>query len=269
MKRIGRALIALLGILLLTLFLFSAWKVYSILHEYRSAERQYDSLSQTVVATSAPQPLSTPAPSQVTEETPAEEAEPQIVELSPISIDFEELKKLSGDIVGWLYMPDTVINYPVVQGTDNDYYLRRFYDGSPSSGGTLFVDYVCPADFSGANTIIYGHNMMNGSMFATLNQFKDQSFYDEHPVIYLNTPAQNYKIEFFTGYVSDPEGRIYTSSFPSAEAYGAFLDEIRSYSVFDSPVSVTTNDRIVTLSTCAYTGVDRRFVLAGKLIEIG
>lgn len=267
MKRIGRVLFAALVILLLTVFLYSAWNIYSIWHEYKKAERHYDSLSETVVAASVPRPSASPAavaPPEK-EEAPA----PRWSEFSPVSVDFDELTALCADMVGWLYLPDTVINYPVVQGTDNDYYLNRFYDGKPNVGGTLFVDYVCPGDFSGANTIIYGHNMKNGSMFAVLNRYAEQSFYDEHPVLYLNTPAQNYKVEFFTGFVSDPEGMIYTAAFPSDTAYGEFLDEIRSRSCFVSPVTVTTGDRILTLSTCSTSGVDMRFVLVGKLTEIG
>ena len=162
MKRIGRVLFAALVILLLTVFLYSAWNIYSIWHEYKKAERHYDSLSETVVAASVPRPSASPAvvaPPEK-EEAPA----PRWSEFSPVSVDFDELTALCADMVGWLYLPDTVINYPVVQGTDNDYYLNRFYDGKPNVGGTLFVDYVCPGDFSGANTIIYGHNMKNGSM---------------------------------------------------------------------------------------------------------
>lgn len=269
MKRIGRVLLSALAILLMSVFLFSAWKVYSIRHEYSSAERHYDALSEAVVATSAPVAAATPEPPASEAESAAEPQPPQYTEFSPVSVDFEELSRLSGDIVGWLYMPESVINYPVVQGSDNDYYLHRFYDGTPNSGGTLFVDYVCASDFSGRNTIIYGHNMMNGSMFAALNQYKDQAFFDEHPVMYLNTPAQNYKIEFFSGYVSDPEGLIYSSSFSSEEEFASFLDAIRAHSVFSSPVAVTSADRIVTLSTCANTSEDLRFVVCGKLTEIG
>ena len=120
MKRIGRVLLSALAILLMSVFLFSAWKVYSIRHEYRSAERHYDALSEAVVATSAPVAAATPEPPAPETESAAELQPPQYTEFSPVSVDFEELSRLSGDIVGWLYMPESVINYPVVQGSDND-----------------------------------------------------------------------------------------------------------------------------------------------------
>ena len=267
LNRISRALLLALCLLLVVLFLFSVWKVFSILRGYRLAAQRYDSLSDSVV--SAPV-VPTPVPVEETAfaQDPGEEEEAPPREHSPIAVDFEELAKRSGDIVGWLYLPDTVINYPVVQGTDNDYYLDRFLDGRVTSGGTLFVDFVCPSDFSGRNTLIYGHNMKDGSMFALVDDYADQRFYDAHPVMYLNTPTQNYRIDFFSGFTTDPESFVYTTEFADEDDYYAFLSALLSSSEIRCRSSVGLYDRVVTLSTCTYSGEDVRFVLCGKLTEI-
>ena len=276
MKRNPRPLLAALLLIFLVLILVSGWKILSILSGYREAAQRYDGLANSVVVSSAPV-VTAPTPSQSTspdaaavsveEETPPEESAP--TEYSPVTVDFDELRRLCGDVIGWICLPDTVINYPVVQGRDNAYYLERFLDGSTAAGGTLFADFVCPSDFSGQNTIIYGHNMRNGSMFALVDDYADQSFYEEHPVMYLNTPSQNYRIDFFSGFTADPESFVYATAFSSDEEYSAFLRRLIASSEISCPVGVGTDDRIVTLSTCTYSGEDLRFVLCGKLTEIG
>ncbi len=129
----------------------------------------------------------------VSEATDAEETEQNSIEVpeltepeetTPITVDFEALRKENGDVVGWLYCEDTPINYPIVQSEDNDYYLRRLLDSTWNIAGTIFMDYRNAPDFSDWNTIIYGHNMNNDSMFGTLQDYKKQAYYEEHPVLY-------------------------------------------------------------------------------------
>ena len=150
-----------------------------------------------------------------------------------------------------------------------EFTLERFLDGSHIAGGTLFADYICPSDFSGQNTIIYGHNMKDGSMFALIDDYGDQSFFDQHPVMYLNTPTQNYRVDIFSCFTTDPESFVYRTAFASDEDYAAFLCALLGSSEVDCGVEPTTDDRIVTLSTCTYTGEDVRFVVCGRLSEIG
>ena len=147
--------------------------------------------------------------------------------------------------------------------------LDRFLDGTSISGGTLFADYACPSDFSGLNTIIYGHNMKDGSMFALIDDYAYQTFYEEHPVMYLNTPSQNYRVDIFSCFTTDPESFVYTPAFASEEEYEAFLSRVLAYSEISCGIEPSPGSRIVTLSTCAYTGDDVRFVVCGVLTEIG
>lgn len=271
-KKMLRTLLAALCILFLVLVLFSAWKIWSIINGYKAAERRYDSLAGSVVATAVPASTDSGAqsgeaalPAGNDEETDG--AQPR--ELSPVEVDFDALRGISGDVIGWICLPHTPINYPVVQGRDNVFYLDHFLDGNKSAGGSLFADYLCPSDFSGHNTIIYGHNMRDGSMFALVDDYKEQSFYEEHPVMYLNTPSQNYRLDIVSAFTADPEGFVYTTSFPSDEDYAAFLRTLTAASEISCSAEAGVDDRIVTLSTCTYTDEDVRFVLCAKLSEIG
>ena len=281
MKGLTRTLLTSLVILLLLAALFSGWKIYSIQRGYHDAADRYDSLSGAVFSalTGGGEETNVPAQNGAAQNSVAQEGaaqdgvivigtdEPQA--FSPISIDFDLLSQRSDDVIGWLYLPDTAINYPVVQGYDNDYYLDHFIDGTPNVGGSLFADYACPDDFSGQNTIIYGHNMRDGSMFALVDDYSDQAFYDAHPVMYLNAPQQNYRVDFFAGFTTDPESFVYTAAFATEGDFIAYLNTVKQYSDFSSPVEVGGTDRIITLSTCTYSAEDVRFVLFGKLTEIG
>ncbi len=267
LKRKKQTLLAAMCILFLILVLLSGWKVYSILHGYKTAERRYDSLAGTVVGEQADGAELNASGAAAPEEQPQPDAQPQ--ERSPVTVDFEALRVYGGVVIGWINLPNTVINYPVAQAADNEYYLDRFLDGSHISGGTLFADFICPSDFSGKNTIIYGHNMKDGSMFALVDDYADQSFYEQHPVMYLNTPTQNYRVDIFSGFTTDPESFVYTTVFASAEDFAAFLTRLYAASEISCDVPLSADDRIITLSTCAYTGEDVRFVVCGKLTEIG
>lgn len=188
-------------------------------------------------------------------------------EVAPIVVDFEELWKENGDVVGWLYCPDTVINYPIVQGDDNDYYLRRLLDGSDNIAGTLFIDTRNTGDFSDWNTVVYGHNMHNGTMFGTLTEYNSQEYYNAHPVMYLLTPLQNYKIEIIAGYVTSFDSEIYDIKNTIKER-DTIVQTALDKTGFTSEVVITDNDRIITLSTCSYEYENARYVLLGVLREI-
>ena len=273
MKKILRVLLGALAFVLITLILFSLWQIYSIRQGYEESARRYDDLSLAVVA--SPQPTAaSPAESRpagiAPSSPPPEEGEaPEEAETSPVSVDFEALRQLGGDVIGWICLPDTVINYPVVQGRDNSYYLDHFPDGTSSVGGSIFADCACPSDFSGQNTILYGHNMRDGSMFALIDDYIDPAFCEAHPFFYLNTPTQNYRVDIFAGFTTDPESFVYTTAFGEESDFAAYLNTLRSLSDFSVPTELSSSDRILTLSTCTYSDLDVRYVLFGRLAEIG
>ncbi len=179
-----------------------------------------------------------------------------------IVIDFDALWKLNEDIVAWIYCPGTRINYPIVQGYDNDYYLYRLLDGSWNVNGTIFMDYRNDSDFADNNTLIYGHRMKTGAMFAELINYNRQSFYDEHPRMYIYTPDQMYRLELFAACVVDSIGDIYSLN-PTDDVIRSCIEK----STFDAELSWPTG-RIVTMSTCTYEYEDARYVVLGDLVPI-
>ncbi len=188
-------------------------------------------------------------------------------EAAPIIVDFDVLCQENQDIVGWLYCADSIINYPVVQGDDNDYYLHHLLDGSENSSGTLFVDFRNAEDFSDWHTIFFGHNMRNDTMFGTLTEYASQEYYDAHPVMYLLTPMQNYKIELVAGYVTSFNSEIYGIK-KSIEERNTLLQTALDKSDFNSAADINDDDQLITLSTCSYEYENARYVLIGVLREI-
>ena len=116
--------------------------------------------------------------------------------------------------------------------------------------------------------MIYGHHMNDGSMFASICNYGKQEYYDAHPVMYLNTPTQNYRVELFTGFITSADSSVYTFFFNSDAEYGAFLEKMKGFSDFDCDVEVGPEDRIITLSTCTYEYDNARYVVMGKLVPI-
>ena len=207
-------------------------------------------------------------------EDDAAETEPAGEDPSVIlpTVDFEALLETGPDIIGWLTLPDTAINYPVTQTDDNEYYLHHLYDGTYNKTGCLFADYENQADFSDRNTIIYGHNMRDGSMFASLNEYVSQEYFDTHKEMYLVTPDGGYIMEIFTAFAAKPaESGSDTSpwrlTWKDDGAYTTWLSEMAKRSVVETDVTVTSSDKVLTLSTCTPGGASR-FIVMGKLVEV-
>lgn len=195
-----------------------------------------------------------------------ESRQPEQQEEIPGSVDFERLQEISEDAVAWLYAPDTPVDSVVAQADDNSYYLWRLLDGTQANSGTLFMDYRNHVDLSDWNTIIYGHNRKDGTMFASLLKYRDPEYYEAHPVMYLYTPGHCYRVELFAGYTTDVEDPIY--SVPAKkEERDAIIAQAREKSTFSSDVSVGTDDRLVTFSTCAYDYENARYVVVGRIVE--
>ena len=186
-------------------------------------------------------------------------------------IDFEALLLRNRDTVGWLWNPGTVIDYPVVYSTDAFYYLEHTFSKANNKTGAIFVDAGSSPDFTDRNTTIHGHHMKNGTMFASLEKYKDKAYYEEHPVMYLYTPEGTDEVVIFSSYVAHMEDPYTQTAFPTEEEYQSFLDGLKKRSAYAIEVEVTAQDRIITLSTCTYNYGDARLVVHGVLkpIEVG
>ncbi len=271
-----KVLFIIVIVVLVGVLLFSGYQVYRNLHSYQVVEEYYDTAAQYIVSqapTAAPEPVNSPTEepeTSVPEMSVAElETADEPVETAPIAIDFDALLADCPDTVGWLYAPDESINLPVVQGDDNRYYLKRLPDGTYSSGGSLFLDYLNTPDFTDDTSFIYGHNMRNGTMLQPLLEYKKQDHYNSNAIMYLLTPEQNFKIEIFAGILTDLESDVYTFSFGSPEEKQAFIDDLVSRSTFTPYYVPDADSALLCLSTCAYDFENARYVVFGKLTEIG
>ena len=188
-------------------------------------------------------------------------------ESAPIQVDFASLQRQCPDVIGWLYCPYTPINCPVVWGSDNSYYLNHLPDGSKNNNGSLFADYREAGDFSGWNTVIYGHNMKSGAMFGSLKEYRAQEYFDAHPVLYLLTPEKSYKVVLFAGAEVNLASPVYR--FPAEkEDRDRAVESCLAASTFVSGVTSGSDSRILTLSTCINGKEDVRYVLLGELQEL-
>ena len=246
-------------------FLFAGFQLKDYLQEEQSSEAARSALADQAVTVLTPSTVSqeTGTEASAPEET-VEATLPPISYEIPIRVNFDVLREEGPDIIGWLYCADTLINDPVVQGGDNDYYLYRLPNGSSNANGSLFVDFRNLPDFTDRNTIIYGHHMQSGKMFGTLVKYKNQSYYDEHPVLWLLTPELAYRIDLIAGIVTPSDSDSY-EVFDSDEELKAHLEMAVENSTFVSNVGIEDVDRIVTLSTCSYEYATARYVLIGKL----
>jgi len=206
-----------------------------------------------------------------TQSTEAEAQQPQEtepIEIAPIQVDFQELMLYYPDVAGWLYCPGTNVNYPVVQTDNNQYYMHRLPDGQESAGGSLFVDCTNAWGFTDANSVIYGHDMKDGSMFGYLHNFDSQSYYENHPVFYLLTPVYNYRMDIVCTAVVPSDSWIYQKQM-DAEQLQSWMDQVRLTSLVQPKVQISSDmDHFLTLSTCSYEYENARFVVVGSLKKI-
>ena len=179
-----------------------------------------------------------------------------------------DLQAAFPSVVGWLTIPNTRIDYPFAQGNDNAHYLHSDLDQNWSSAGTIFMDYRNRHDFSDFNTILFGHHMRNGSMLATLQHFNDRAFFEANATgtIFLNN--KTYEIQFMAfAVVAANDAVLYNPHISTDANKVLFLEHVRGIARHYRDVDVTTNARIITLSTCNYEFNDARMVLVGQLVE--
>ncbi len=168
-------------------------------------------------------------------------------------IDFESLKQKNNDIIAWLKVNGTEIEYPVVKTTNNDYYMNHSLDKSYNSAGWIFIDYRNKLDGEDKNMVIYGHNRRDGSIFGTLKNILTEEWYNNEENYLIPFITENDKSDYqvFSVYRIEKEDYYITTDFKDNEEYEKFLDTIKSRSIKDFGVEVTSQDQIITLSTCA------------------
>ena len=180
-------------------------------------------------------------------------------------MDLGSLQRTNEDVLGWIEIPDTDLSYPLVQGTDNQFYLDHTWKKEPNSAGSIFLECQCSPDLSDFNTIIYGHRMRNGSMFGSLKYFNDPAYWNEHPVIYLRDSSGTRQYTIFAAYEAGIRSFTYRLKLTEARDKQTLIDFALSSSVIDTGVIPTVDDRILTLSTCTGNGHASRWVVQAVL----
>ena len=217
---------------------------------------------------------------EVVEEEPVaeEEEEPEEEEPEELTndLDFAALKSaVTEDVTSWLYVPGTSISYPVLRagaGKDTDYYLRKDYKGNYFTGGCVYMQQRNSASYTDRDTVIYGHNMNNGTMFHSLHSYEDGSFFKSHPYIYVFTPEKTLIYQVFCAYRDDDKLILaYYDNFASDSTFSSYIKGVMSstngkaYQV-NNDVNVSTSDRILSLSTCIRYDEYGRFLLLSRLL---
>lgn len=253
----------------LLVFLGSGAAVLAIQGSYRASRQGYADAAAKYTQKTESQSIDSRSGSGTEAGTEGQTAASAELEQPPITVNFEGLQAENPQVVAWLYCEGTAINYPVMQGRDNDFYLHHSYTGAEDQSGAIFVDAQCAEGFAGSNTIIYGHSMNDGSMFGGLDAWKDQDYYEAHPVLWLLTPGANYKVTLFSGYTTSARSETYTIFYGPGDDLNAYLDRCAARSNFDAAEGPGKDGRYVLLSTCAYDFDEARYVLHGRLDQAG
>ena len=186
----------------------------------------------------------------------------------PITVDFDRLRKINPDVVGWIHIPDTGIDYPIVQAKDNTTYLHKTFKGKDSHIGAIFLDALCKPDFSSFNSIIYGHNLKNGEMFGHLKKLYDEEYnskadYRKHPKVWIITPKEAYEYEIFAfrEISASRDKDVFTTEIPDSRERRVFFDHQIRKTQRDTGIRPSEDRRMITLSTCTSRTREGRFVV--------
>ena len=260
-------LIAAIGV-----FVYSAWNLYKIYHGYHAANEEYAELADSF--TSRPEEEKKADPDESIPVTPPQgeaqkEPEGTLIEDAdpPVSVNWEELRAINPEIVGWIYVDaEPVINYPICQTKDNEYYLHMTFRRDYLFAGSIFEECMNASDFSDVNTIVYGHHMKNGSMFGMLKLLKNQEVYDSDPYFWILTPKGNYRYHIFAAFDTGAESDVYTLISAGGPEALEWEKKMQSRSEVQNSVPLSGNDHCVILSTCT-SDSSMRCVIIGKCVS--
>lgn len=261
-------IIRIIMLLVLAVFLFSVTSIVVVLCQYEESDQLYSRIAEQYTTYTAGTSEGGQGAGDQDGLKAAGSGTAAGPMTAPIAVDFQGLKAVNEDVCGWIYCEGTPIDYPVVQGEDNALYLRHNYEGSYNTAGSIFVEAGNRPDFADSNTIIYGHHMKNGSMFACLDHWADQAFYEAHPIMWLLTPEQDYKIVLFSGYTTSATSDTYTIFEGPGGELDDYLARCSEQSDFRAEVEPDGEGRYVLLSTCAYVFDNARYVLHGMLVPV-
>lgn len=254
---IGRVVSSIILVIALAVIAYSGYQLFTIFKGYHDGRSEYEKIRDIATEEDGDGEDTKDAADSGDENSD-----------DGFSVDFNALKAINSDVIGWIRFapqPET-INYPIVKGTDNSEYLHRTFSANENTLGAIFLNYENASDFTDRNSIIYGHRMNDGSMFAHLQDYDTKSFWESNPYFYIYT-VDGRKLTYhvvMAGEVSD-ESSMYQFQFPDDAAYLNFLNAAKSMAFYDTGIQVTTQQKVVTLSTCTRAGDSNRIVVMGVL----
>jgi len=224
-------------ILLIAVMVFSLYKIGTMIYGYYQGSSQYEAVQEI--------------------------AKPKKAE----GIDFKALQKANDDVKAWIFLKNTEIDYPVLQTTNNDYYLYHMFNGEENGAGSIFIDYRNADPFEDFNTVLHGHRMKDGTMFKPLVQYIEPEFYKAHKVIEITTPKQKYDCKVFAAATIPANSDLYQFEFYSDEDRADYLNRLAAVNEITTKVEVGPDDKIVMMSTCTAQLDENRFCVFGKLVK--
>lgn len=257
-KKQSRALYYVILLILLGVLVFSAVKIISYFKQQSDAADAQQEISDNYITPGN----STDDNTDDTQKDNDKDKTTRTPDKETITVNFDKMVADYPDVVGYIYCANTNLKNPIQYGKGNDYYLTHDSKGNTNNNGSIFVEQVNSGSFSDNNTIIYGHNMKSGMMFADLTKYKDKSYYSSHPYIYIYTPSQNYRLDLYAGFVCEHDDEVYATSLTQDQ-----LKAMAAKSTFTSNIGTPTG-KTVTLSTCSYEFDNARYVVIGALNPI-
>lgn len=251
----GKTIRKIIFIIALIVFIASGVQLFNKYNNYRKNAKTYDELREF---------SPTLEKSEVDESNGEDE---RTTKYAFKAEDYKKLLEINSDFKSWLSIPGTNIDYPVVQRTDNDYYLTHNFKKEYNPGGAIFLAKENENPFGERNTIIHGHYMNDGSMFGDLHRYKSNEGFINNNKIYITREKDVLEYEVFSTYVEKSSTDPYHIDFASDEEYIKYLNGLRDKSAFKKNISFTKDDKILTLSTCSYEIKDARLLLHAKLIN--
>lgn len=248
LTRFARILLDIILVLSLGTAAYSGYRLWKETERYRAAEKNYDDIRDTVVV----------KPVQTDDDTEQKR-----------QFDWDAMKAINSNIFAWIELEGSSIDYPIIQGSDNEYYLKHLPDGTYNDAGTIFMDTENHMDLSDRVTVFYGHHMLDEPlMFAEVENYENQSYYDSHKKFTIHTPEAEYEVYPVAGHVTSGTAGYIRLSFSSDEDYMEYIRGFIDSSDFVSEETITEADQTVMLSTCSYDISDGRYVLIGKLKKV-
>lgn len=272
-------------VVFIIIFVVSLWFLLDYYLESRKQKSTYDELSHLVEQNRPPETTpqqNTDPTTGETEETvtPTEPPSPWVEIEHPVTgetmqilREYAPLFQMNPDLVGWIKIDDTVVNYPVMHAPDRpDYYLTRDFYKESSNHGCIYIEEACDVNTPSDNVTIYGHRMRDGSMFAALHGYLKEDFFKEHPTITFDTLTEHHTYEIlsvFTTTASVGQGFVYHTFIDAADeaAFQKFVSDCKRLSMYDTGVDAVYGDKLITLSTCEYTHVNGRLVVVAKRVD--